>query len=202
MWHFERKERRGKVCELCHSVQHIRVTHSVVLAHTQISEVGDCAKSVLLSCTVLPSMWKPVYWNWLTLLLFVHFTYSCYSDWNASVTLHLEVTWRVGSSRVSKTRDINQFKNLNTNHEKSFAHIKPTPARRAHSLRSTAYMADIEMRKELWHARVKRRHHLAHQASASASASTTLSGSSGWLLADQYCTCCGLLAGRYAGRSL
>jgi len=113
VWHFETKERLGTTYVPRHGVHQwsrylirTRVLHNYRFPRLVI------VQSVELNCSVLPSTWKPVYWNWLTLLLFVRFTCSCYSDWNATVTLHLEATWRLGLSRVVPCTQDTQHKSV------------------------------------------------------------------------------------------
>jgi len=117
MWLFESKERLGTTYVPRHGVHQwsrcsirARVNNIAVSLHNYKFPRLVIVQSVWLNCSVLPSTWKPVYWNWLTHLLFVRFTCSCYSDWNATVTLHLEATWRFGLSRVAPCTQDTQHK--------------------------------------------------------------------------------------------
>lgn len=92
---------------------HTRAKNIAVFLHRYKFPRLVIVRSFFLNYTGLPSTWKPVYWNWLTLLLFVLFTCSCYSDWNATVTLHLEVPRLSDLSRVSRCKDT-RYKSVGT----------------------------------------------------------------------------------------
>ena len=120
-WHFGSKERLGTTYVPRHGVHQwssclirTRVKNIAVFLHNYTFPRLVIVQSALMNCSVLPSTWKPVYWNWLTPLLFVLFTWSCYSDWNATVTLYLEVTWRAVLSRVAPCSQDTQNKSVET----------------------------------------------------------------------------------------
>ena len=119
VWHFASKERLGTTYVPRHRVGQWsrcfirpRVKNIAVYLHNYKFPRLVIVQSVLMNCTVLPSTWKPVYWNWLTRLLFVRFTCCCYSDWNATVTLHLVATLRFGLSRVAPCTQNTQQKSV------------------------------------------------------------------------------------------